>query len=90
MWPWLKVFPCCLKKKRKLSFKKALKEALINKLDLKSSKSKQMMDENPFLVLGKQNNPIVDKNLGFGMNEYLNVIKYLLFLMLVLVLLSIP
>lgn len=44
--------PCCVKKTKK-NFKKALKQALLTKMGIKSKESDKKIDKDPFLILGK-------------------------------------
>ena len=49
VWPCL----CCLRGRRKTSFKLALKKSLRHKMDLKMPKSELAIEEDPFLLMGK-------------------------------------
>jgi len=49
--PFLKPFCICRKKKK--SFSRGLRYALLKKLGIPLPKSEQKMDQNPFLLLGK-------------------------------------
>ena len=54
MWPCL----CCLRGRRKTSFKLALKKSLRHKMDLKMPKSELAIEEDPFLLMGKSDRPL--------------------------------
>jgi hypothetical protein len=64
VWPCL----CCLRGRRKTSFKLALKKSLRHKMDLKMPKSELAIEEDPFLLM------------GFGMNAYFDIMKQLIFM----------
>lgn len=48
----MSIFTCCMKKPKK-NFKIALKKAIRHKLDIKMPQSELMIEEDPFLRLGK-------------------------------------
>lgn len=52
VWPFLKIFSCCLGKP-KPSFKAALKKSLREKMGLPTPKSELKIEKDPFLRMGK-------------------------------------
>lgn len=50
--PFMKMFRLCMKKPKK-DFRYALRKALLQKLDIKMSKTDRMLEVDPFLRLGK-------------------------------------
>jgi hypothetical protein len=75
--PCLKPVRCCLKK-RKRSFKVALKKSLRHKLDMKMPNSELLIEEDPFLLM------------GFGMNAYFGIVAQLTAMFCWITLFSIP
>jgi hypothetical protein len=58
-------------KKPKRDFRYALRKSLLNKLDIKMSKTDRMLDSDPFLRLGKRKLVCFEiLCVGFGMNAY--------------------
>jgi len=75
------VVPCvslCIKKKKKKNFEFALKRALLYQLDLKIPKSDEMIQDDPFLVL------------GYGVNAYFDMLSSLSLMFLTITLFCIP
>lgn len=50
--PYLRFCSCCLKKPKK-DFRYALRKALLKKLDIPRPKTDDLLEEDPFLRLGK-------------------------------------
>jgi len=75
--PYLNICRCCLRKPKK-DFRLALKKSLLKKMDMKMPKTDMKLEEDPFL------------RLGFGMNAYYDTLKYLMVLMLLLFVFSLP
>lgn len=65
-------------KKPKKDFRLALKKSLLNKLNMKMSKTEEQLEDDPFLLL------------GFGMNAYFDTLRYLVILMSLCFLFSLP
>ena len=77
-WPFLQYMCCCCFKKRKPRFDYALKRAIRNKLDIKVNKSDELIEEDPFLLL------------GYGINSYFAVMKQLMIMFGLISLVTIP
>jgi hypothetical protein len=77
VWPCLKPFRCCLKK-RKRSFKVALKKSLRHKMDMRMPNAELLIEEDPYLLM------------GFGMNAYFMIIKQLIFMFMWISLFTAP
>ena len=75
--PSLEYFRCCFKKPKK-SFKFALRQSLLEKLDIRMPKSEIKLEEDPYL------------RLGFGMNAYFDTLKILIYSMLFICIFTIP
>lgn len=69
VWPFLRYICCCCVSKKR-SFKFGLKKALRSKMDLRTSRSDEQIEEDPYLLL------------GFGMNSYFEIMLNLMFMML--------
>lgn len=78
VWPFLNYTCCCLMKKRQKRFDLALKRSLRRRLALHNSKTDQLLEEDPFLML------------GYGMNSYFDVMKQLMGLFAVITLFLAP
>jgi hypothetical protein len=75
--PYCRFCPCCVKKPKK-DFRMALRKSLLNKLNMKMSKTDILLEQDPFL------------RLGFGMNAFFDTLTYLMRLMLLMFLFSLP
>ncbi|CDW71360.1 UNKNOWN [Stylonychia lemnae] len=75
--PYLRVCGCLLKKPKK-DYRLALKKALLYIMDAKMPKNDLKLEKDPFL------------RLGFGMNVYFDTLKYLIVLMLLVFVFSLP
>ena len=76
--PYLKYCCCCCFRKRKPRFDFALKRAIRRKLDIKVPKSDQLIEEDPFLLL------------GYGINSYFAVMKQLMIMVGLISLVTVP
>jgi len=77
-WPCLKFMCCCFLKKKKKSFNLALKRAIRRKLNLAVPKSDQLIEDDPFLLL------------GYGMNSYFQVMVELMWMVGIITLVLAP
>lgn len=75
--PYLRFCRCCLKKPKK-DYRLALRKALLKKMDMKMPKTDIQLEQDPFL------------RLGFGMNAYFDTLRYLMILMLLIFVFSVP
>jgi hypothetical protein len=71
------MFSCCLRK-AKPDFRAALKKALLNKMELRITKSDIQLEDDPFL------------RLGFGMGAYFETLKMLMCAFLFMFLFVLP
>lgn len=78
VWPFTKYICCCLLKKQKRSFKRALKKSIRLKIGIKPTKADKIIEEDPYLLL------------GYGINSYLTIMLQLVFLMVLISCLAIP
>jgi len=68
VWPFLKIFSCCIGKPKR-NFNLALKNSLRQKLGITMPKSDTKLEQNPFL------------RMGYGMNAYFDLIINLMKMM---------
>jgi hypothetical protein len=100
--PYLYFCRCCLRKPKK-DFRLAMKKALLKKMDMKMPKTDIKLEEDPFLRLGMtfihryiyfrsncQEQYLNIFTLGFGMNAYYDTLKYMMVLMMLLFVFSLP
>lgn len=78
VWPFLRYICFCFFRGKQRNFKHGLKRALRRKMDLRVSKSDQLIEEDPYLLL------------GYGMNSYFQIMLNLMCMMLIASLFAVP
>jgi hypothetical protein len=78
VWPFLRYICCCFLKRRKKSFKLALKGSLRRKLDMSIPKSDLRIEEDPYLQL------------GYGMNAYFQIVLQLMCMVFCIMIVTVP
>lgn len=78
VWPWLDYVCCCFINRKKKRFDISLKRSIRNRLNLDYSKSDQILDEDPYLML------------GFGINSYFEIITQLMCMFAIITVIFVP
>lgn len=68
----------CCRRKQKKDFRYALRKSLLHKMSIKMPKTDIKLEKDPYL------------RLGFGMNAYFDTLKYMMILMFILFIISLP